>query len=137
MLNFTGISIANKYNRMWLARHWGFKGFQAIAKGVFCPRGGGQIILFATHEKRAGEENYKNYIRNGQLHWNGEKGHRSDERIANAKRNGEDIHLFYRDLHRDDFEYFGLLKLLVSKPLTHGPSEFVFKIVGEAKARNL
>lgn len=132
MLDFTGITIANKYNRMWLARHWGFKGYQAIAKGVFCPRGGGQIILFATHEKRRGGPDYKNYIQNGKLYWDGERGHGSDERIENAKQNREDIHLFYRDLHREDFEYLGLLELLIAKRLTHNPSEFVFKILDKA-----
>lgn len=131
MLNFKGITIGNKYDRPWLARYWGFKSYQAIAKGVFCPRGGGQIILFATHEKRPGEVEYKNSIKNGKLYWDGEKGHRSDERIENAKRNGEDIHLFYRDLHRDDFEYFGLLEVLKANRLVQKPSEFVFRIVHE------
>jgi len=130
MLDFREITIGHKYNRQWLAKHWRFKSYQAIGRGVFCPRGGGQIILFATREKRPGEEQYKNHIANGKFYWDGEKGHGSDERIQHVRENREDIHLFFREMHRDDFEYFGLLELLNANRFTDRPSEFIFRIAG-------
>ncbi len=52
MLDFSEIQIGKKYDRPWLATEWGFRGYEAISRGVFCPRGGGQIILFVTRIKQ-------------------------------------------------------------------------------------
>ena len=129
MLDFSKIRIGSEYDRKWLARHWGYAAYQAIGRGVFCPRGGGQLLLFVTKEKRKGEEQYKNDLRGDRLSWEGELKHRNDDRIERTKQSGEAIHLFYRDKHRDDFEYKGLVKLLTSVRLTKKPSEFVFEIL--------
>jgi len=37
-----------------LPAEWGFGGYEAISKGVFCPAGGGQIIL-SFHSTQAEE----------------------------------------------------------------------------------
>lgn len=129
VLDFSGIHIGSEYDRKCLAEKWGFASFHGLAKGVFCPRGGGQIILFVTKEKQNSQEQYKDYITGDRLHWEGEIKHWHDERIENSKLNGEAIHLFYREEHGDEFEYKGLIELLSAKRLTNKPSEFVFRLV--------
>lgn len=129
MLDFSQIEFGNVYDRVWLAEQWGFASYHAIAKGVFCPRGGGQIILFVTKDKEDSAEQYNDYIRGAHLYWEGEIGHGNDERIESAKLHGEEIHLFYRDIHRAPFAYKGLVELKSYKRLTNKPSEFVFRLL--------
>lgn len=129
MLDFSQIEIGKEYDRVWLAKKWGFASYHAIAKGVFCPRGGGQIILFVTKDKEDSAEQYNDYISGDRLYWEGEIGHGNDERIRNSKLSREEIHLFYRDVHRAPFEYKGLLELISSRVMTAKPSEFVFKLL--------
>jgi putative restriction endonuclease len=129
MLDFSHIRLGHEYDRKWLAEHWGFESFHPLAKGVFCPRGGGQIILFVTKEKQKTQEQYNDYISDGRLYWEGEIKHGTDDRIESSKMNGEEIHLFYRDIHVAPFEYKGLVELVSAKRLTHKSSEFVFRLI--------
>lgn len=129
MLDFSGIRVGNEYSRTWLANEWRFKGYQAFAKGVFCPRGGGQIILFVTKEKQKSQEQYEDSINGDQLLWEGEKGHLNDERVINSQANGEEIRLFYRDHYRDAFEYKGLVEFKSVKRFTEKSSKFVLKLL--------
>lgn len=129
MLDFSRIEIGKKYERPWLASEWGFASFHAIAKGVFCPRGGGQIVLFVTRTKQDSQEQYADDIRGDHLYWEGEKGHGNDNRILNAEGNHDEIHLFYRDIHHAPFEYKGLIEVTSARLLTNKPSEFVFRFV--------
>jgi putative restriction endonuclease len=131
MLDFSGIRFGDKYDRKWLAKNWRFTSFHPLAKGVFCPRGGGQIILFVTRDKQKSQEQYNDRINGDRLYWEGEIKHGHDERIERAKSNGEKIHLFYRDEHQDEFEYKGLIELLSAKRLTNKPSEFVFRLLND------
>lgn len=104
---FDTIEIGQEYDRPRLARLWGIVGFQAISRGVYTPRGKGIIVLFVTHEKQEGLTQYEDFIQEDLLFWEGENGHRSDERIMAASKNGEEIHLFYRDRHHNPFIYHG------------------------------
>lgn len=136
MLDFSGIQIGKKYARPWLARKWGFASYRAFAKGVFCPRGGGQIILFVTWIKQESLEQYNDYISGEYLFWEGETGHRTDQRIINAKDRGEHIHLFFREIHHSPFEYKGLIELTNSTVLTNKPSAFIFKLLHDQSAQD-
>lgn len=129
MLDFSNIRPGDDYDRKWLAKHWGFASFHPLAKGVFCPRGGGQTILFVTKEKQTNQEQYHDHISGDRLYWEGEMRHGNDERIETAKTNGEEILLFYRDIHVAPFEYKGRVELLSARRLTNKPSEFVFKLL--------
>jgi putative restriction endonuclease len=112
-----------------LASLWGLAGFQAIGRGVFTPRGVAQIFLFVTRERLGWMTPYKNFLDDDLLFWDGEKGHGSDERIANASRNGEEIHLFYRDQRLTPFTYYGKVVMIRCDRFTDRPSEFVFNVV--------
>ncbi len=136
MLDFAEIGIGKKYARPWLARRWGFASYRAFAKGVFCPRGGGQIILFVTWIKQESLEQYNDYISGEYLFWEGETGHRTDQRIINAKNSGEGIHLFFRQIHHSPFEYKGLIELFNSTVLTNKPSTFVFRLLHDQSAQD-
>ncbi len=128
MLDLSQVKIGRKYNRPWLASTWGFTGHEAISKGVFCPKGGGQIILFVTRIKQKSLEQFNDYISGEYLFWEGESKHGNDARIVRAKRSREHIHLFYREIHHSDFEYKGLVELVDQKLLTDNPSRFVFRL---------
>ncbi len=45
------LEIGEGYDRKVLAQLWGLAGFQAIGRGVFTPKGVGQIFLFVTRER--------------------------------------------------------------------------------------
>jgi hypothetical protein len=129
MSRFTApLEIGKGYDRKVLADLWGLGGFQALGRGVFMPRGSGQIFLFVTRERLGWMTPYNNFLYDDLLLWDGEKGHGSDERIANAVANGEEIHLFYRDRRLTPFTYHGPLFVIRSDRHEDRPSEFVFKV---------
>lgn len=136
MLDFAGINIGKKYDRPWLAKKWRFAGHEAISKGVFCPAGGGQIILFVTWIKQKSLEQYNDYISGEFLFWEGETGHGNDQRIVDAKLNEEAIHLFFREIHHSPFEYKGLIALEGSTLLSDKPSTFIFRLFHDQSAED-
>ncbi len=124
------LEIGKGYDRKVLAELWGLAGFQAISRGVFTPKGAGQIFLFVTRERLGWMTPYKNFLDGDLLFWDGEKGHGSDDRIANASRSGEEIHLFYRDNRLIPFTYHGkVIMIRCARFSDDRPSEFVFNVV--------
>lgn len=136
MINFTNIEIGKKYERPWLAKEWGYRGYQAFSKGVFCPSKSKQIILFVTRIKQKSLEQYNDYISGEYLFWEGEKGHRHDERIANSSSNGDVIHLFYREIHHSPFEYRGVVTLVKTATVPGKPMQFVFRLIHDLSAQD-
>lgn len=136
MLDFSGLQIGGHYDRPWLAVKWGFGGYEAISKGVFCPAGGGQIILFVTWIKQKSLEQYHDFISGEYLFWEGETGHGNDHRILNAKARGEGIHLFFRQIHHSPFEYKRLVELVSFTILASEPSKFVFRLFHDQSAED-
>lgn len=123
------LEIGKGYDRKGLAELWGLAGFQAIGRGVFTPKGLGQIFLFVTRERLGWMTPYNNFLDGDMLFWDGEKGHGSDERIVRASINGEEIHLFYRDQRLTPFIYHGRAVMLRCDRFTDRPSEFVFNVL--------
>jgi hypothetical protein len=136
VLDFSHIEIGKKYGRPWLAQHWGFRSYEAISRGVFCPRGGGQIILFVTRIKQKSLEQYNDYISGEYLFWEGEKGQRNDARIANSAKAGERIHLFYREIHHSAFEYKGLVTVAAAGLVPGRRAKFVFHLIHDQSAQD-
>jgi putative restriction endonuclease len=117
------------YTRPQLAELWGYESFHAISRGVVTPRESDVIILFVTREKQASLTQYQDFLNGDRLHWEGEKRHGSDDRIARAHENGEAIHLFYRDVHHTPFRYHGQVLLTRFTRRKTEPSNFVFQLV--------
>jgi putative restriction endonuclease len=136
MLNFANIETGKKYERPWLAKQWGYRNYRAFAKGVFCPRGSKQIILFVTRIKQRSLEQYNDYISGEYLFWEGEKGHGNDERITTSSSTGDSIHLFYREIHHSPFEYRGLVTLVKVASLPGKPTQFVFRLLHDLSAQD-
>src|SRR5688572_27752801 len=136
MLDLSTIQIGRRYDRPWLATTWGFAGHEAISKGVFCPKGGGQIILFVTRIKQKSFEQFNDYISGEYLFWEGESKHGNDSRIVNARARGEMIHLFYREIHHTPFECKGPIELVEYQLLTGRPSKFVFRLLRDQSPRD-
>ncbi|HEY6804346.1 MAG TPA: HNH endonuclease [Pyrinomonadaceae bacterium] len=136
MLDFSDIQLGKKYDRPWLATKWGFRGYEAISRGVFCPKGGGQIILFVTRIKQESLEQYNDYISGEYLFWEGEKGHRNDKRIIDSSHSGEAIHLFYREIHHSPFEYRGLITVSGSGFIPDRPTKFIFHLEHDLGAQD-
>lgn len=133
MSRFTDpLQIGKGYDRKTLAQMWRLAGFQGIGRGVFTPQGERQIFLFVTREREGWMTPYNNFLDDDLLFWDGEKGHRSDDRIANASRNGEEIHLFYRERRLTPFTYHGKVVMIRCNRFTDRPSEFVFNVVAIA-----
>lgn len=116
-------------DRPALARLWGYRSHEAIARGVVTPKGSSQIVLFVTRIKQAALTQYDDYVSGDLLFWEGEAGHGSDERITRAKEKRETIHLFFREIHHSPFEYKGEIELLQYEPRSPEPSQFVFRLI--------
>ena len=128
------LTVGASYDRPELARLWGMAGIQGLGRGVFTPRGTNLIVLFVTQDKQQCLTQYKDFLADDLLFWEGEDGHGNDERIARASKNGNEIHLFYRERHHTAFTYHGRLILTHWIPRTDKPSEFVFKVISFAPA---
>lgn len=130
MSRFTDpLEIGKGYDRLDLAKLWRLGGFQAISRGVYTPKDTGQIFLFVTRERLSWMTPYNNFLDDDLLFWDGEKGHGSDDRITNASRSGEEIHLFYRDDRRKPFTYHGKVVMIRCNRFANRPSEFVFNVL--------
>lgn len=127
-ITFEPLEIGNQYDRPYLAKIWGYKGFQAISRGVVTPAGTNYIILFVTKEKQEALTQYNDYLDGNILHWEGEEKHSSDRRIIDAENNKDEIHLFYRDIHHSPFVYFGRIYLKQYTQRRGRPSEFLFYV---------
>jgi hypothetical protein len=131
-ISFANLTIGQAYDRPALSKLWDLGGIQALARGVVTPKGSNLIILFVTQEKQQCLTQYKDFLSDDLLYWEGEDRHGNDERIAHASENGDEIHLFYRERHHSSFTYHGRVILTHYVPCTDKPSEFVFKVVSLA-----
>lgn len=136
-ISFEILKIGEAYERRYLAEIWGYKGFQAISRGVVTPAKSHYIVLFVTKEKQGSLTQYKDFLNEGLLHWEGESGHASDNRILNSSLLHDKIHLFYRDKHHSPFTYYGEIYLVKSILRTSLPSQFLFKVPGNSFDENL
>lgn len=127
-IDLARLEIGRRYTRPQLAERWGYASYRAIARGVVTPAEGNVIVLFVTREKQNALPQYQDLISGDHLYWEGEKAHGSDRRIADAHRTGEEIHLFYREIHHSPFQYRGPIQLLRFRPFTDKPSEFKFRL---------
>jgi hypothetical protein len=127
-VNFNSLEFGQTYERPLLARLWGYQSFHAISKGVVTPVNTNYIIFFVTKDKQEALTQYNDYIDGNMLFWEGEEKHSSDKRVIEANKNGDEIHLFYREVHHTPFVYFGRITLTDYQLRENTPSEFVFRI---------
>jgi predicted restriction endonuclease len=133
-VDLTSLTICEKYARPELAQQWGYGSHHAIDKGVVTPRGGKLVILFVTRIKQAYQTQHQNYLSGDLLFWEGQERHGTDDRVRDAERTGEEIHLFYREVHHSPFEYKGQVVLLSHDRRTDAPSRFVFRLAHDQSA---
>lgn len=138
-VSFENLSVGGRYSRNDLARLWGYAGSEAISRGVVTPRDDNKIILFVTLDKRPDDEQYQDELVGSVLLWEGPNDHFAEGRMAGIDSNEDEIHLFVRQQHRDEFTYSGQLSLYCCQQFTDRPSRFVFRIrrqtLAVAKAR--
>lgn len=116
------------YSRRIIAEELGIKSEEALWRGVFTPQGKKLIFLFVTRNKQRSQTQYKDSIFGDTLLWEGGEKHGNDQRIVNAKHNGDRIFLFYRIKYRQPFVYFGRIHLQNYELRSGRPSRFIFKI---------
>jgi hypothetical protein len=124
-VSFEKITVGSSYSRPQLARIWGYSGYQALARGVVTPKDDNKIILFVTFDKPEYIEQYKDELKGGILHWEGPTDHFAENRMINAKRTGDQIHVFYRERHHSDFVYEGQYSVASSSLHADRPSQFI------------
>jgi putative restriction endonuclease len=95
---------------------------------VITPSETNYIILFVTKEKQEALTQYRDYLDDKYLHWEGEEKHSSDGRIISTLQSGDEIHLFYREIHHSPFIYHGRIYLKKYEEFTDRPSQFVFQL---------
>lgn len=128
MVSFAAIVPHQLYSRKRLAELWGYRGFQALARGVVTPKGDNKIILFVTQEKQESSEQYHDRLVGNILHWEGPNDHFAEERMRSAEQQKDEIHLFYRQKHHSDFVYLGVGAVVRYVGKTDAPSQFDFEI---------
>jgi len=114
MITFSDLKIGGKYDRIFLAEKWGYKGFRAISRGIVTPSNANKIVLFVTKIK---QKRHAQYVDNfdpitGILDMEGETNYINDERIISSRSSDDKVYLFYREIHHSDFQYYGRVYLL-------------------------
>lgn len=128
-VSFEGLlSVGKTYSRNELAERWGYRGYQALARGVVTPKDTPFIILFVTQDKQQDFEPYIDEISGDILHWEGPNDHYAEERMMTADRRGDEVHLFYRERHHTDFVYCGKIVLVDAVRKADRPSQFKFRL---------
>jgi putative restriction endonuclease len=128
LVNFESLRFGETYERPFLAKLWGYQSFHALSKGVVTPANTNYIIFFVTKDKQDALTQYNDYIDGDMLFWEGEEKHSSDKRVVDARQKGDEIHIFYSEVHHTPFVYFGKISLTDHQLRENMPSEFVFKI---------
>jgi hypothetical protein len=128
-VTFASINKGLTYSRHELAALWGYASFHALARGVVTPRDDNKIVLFVTEEKQSSAEQYADRLVGGALEWEGPTDHFAEDRMLKATSTGDQIHLFHRKRHHDDFTYCGRLTVASHVLRTDRASQFVFKLV--------
>lgn len=127
-VTFNNITRGNQYSRPQLAEMWGYAAYQALARGVVTPRKDNKIILFVTEEKQSFQEQYNDHFDGKILHWEGPTDHFAEDRMINAERIGDEIHIFHRKRHHSDFKYLGQARVVEFKLEKGRPSRFTLEI---------
>lgn len=128
-ISFAKVTNGATYSRQVLAELWGYASFHAIARGVVTPRDDNKIVLFVTEEKQASAEQYADRLSGNTLAWDGPTDHFAEDRMLNAERRGDEIHLFHRERHHTDFTYCGRLSVARHVLRTDRPSHFEFNLI--------
>jgi hypothetical protein len=126
MVDFSNLIVGREYDRPQLAELWGYETYNAISRGVVSPKGQALLIFFITKEKQESLTQYIDHIDNDMLFWEGEKGHGNDKRIVSQK---DEIRVFHRDRHHQDFTYKGKALLEKYRLYSDRPSCFSFRLV--------
>lgn len=132
-VSFAQVPVGSTWSRPSLANLWGYKAYQALARGVVTPAGDNKIIVFVTEEKQVSATNYQDVLREDILEWEGPNDHFAEGRMLTAETRGEEIHLFHRRRHHMDFEYRGQLRVLSVTPNLDAPSKFCFEILDASR----
>ncbi len=127
-VSFDSIVVGELYTRPELADMWDYKGYQAISRGLVTPSCDNKLILFITREKRSTDTAYENLLVGDTLTMDGPADHFAEDRVLSASITGEEVHLFYRNLHRDSFCYYGQIDLISSELRSLKPSRFSFRL---------
>lgn len=125
-ISFDRLELHHRYSRSELSHLWGYKGHQALDRGVVTSSGQPYIVLFITRDKQRGYEPYENRIEGGRLYWEGPTDHFAEERMIDADRTGDQIHVFFRERHHTDFTYLGRVTLETVVRKRDAPSHFTF-----------
>lgn len=127
-VDFDQLERGGKYSRPELADIWGYESYHALARGVVTPADAHEIILFVTEEKQDFQTQYQDRLIGQHLMWEGPTDHFGEDRMLNAHRTDDEIHVFHRDKHHTDFTYLGQAEVVDYELHTDKPSAFVLRV---------
>lgn len=127
-VSFDTLQLGSEYSRPYLARLWGYRTYNAIARGVITPKQTNKVILFVTHQKQATLPQYQDSFDGTTLSIEGESKGRSDARLLQARERGDEIHIFYRQKHHQDFTYQGRAGLIRHEQREGASARFTFAL---------
>lgn len=127
-VTFSGIVKGQQYSRKQLASLWGYSSFHAIARGVVTPQNDNKIVLFVTEQKQDFQEQYEDRLKGCVLEWEGPTDHFGEQRMLDARKSGDEIHVFHRPRHHMDFTYLGRGAVIEYEHHANRPSKFKIEV---------
>lgn len=128
-VRFDQLRVGRRYTRPDLASTWGYRAYQAIARGVVTPAHGGVIVLFVTEEKQQDMHQYADRLDGRTLYWEGPTDHFAEDRILAAHVGQDAVHVFHRHRHHEPFTYLGRADVAHCERTSGRPSRFVLQLV--------
>ena len=125
-VDFSLMSVGSKYSRKELAKLWGYASFNALARGLVAPTNSNKLISFITRERQSFDEPYENRLRGDELFCDGPTDHFGETRMSNLRQGEDELHVFYREIHSQDFTYEGRFDFVSAELRKDRPSSFVF-----------
>ncbi len=127
-VSFDKLQVGSEYSRPYLARLWGYRTYNAIARGIITPKRSNKIVLFVTHEKQAALPQYRDSFDGTTLSIEGESKGKTDARLLKTREGGDEIHIFYRRKHHQDFTYQGRAVLVRHEKQQNALARFTFAL---------
>ena len=117
------------YSSEEIAHLLGYSNEKALQPGVITPKDRNMIVLLVTLEKKIKGTERTNKIRGSLLTWIGQPAHKTDLRLINAEKMGEQVLLFFRHKYDHKFRCYGPMTLIRHKRNDgQEPSVFYFRI---------
>lgn len=124
-ISFSSVRVGTFWSKKTLPKKRGFKGYEALARGVLTAAGENNVVLFV---KQPTTRSYGDQLVGRKLFWESPTDHLAEHRLVASRRTNEQMPLVCRSRHRMDFEYCGRIALPSHELSAMRSSRLVFEL---------